>query len=304
MRIKLSETSAVRPAAWGRTPFNYTPEYAQYYDRIQEAQGVNYDAMANSIDKILKYDETPVKKILEICVSTGELAKRLLEKGYQVEAIETSPALLDIAEKKLGKDINLYEGDLMDLDEKYDAVYTRGGLWWVTPFDMDEPQSWRWQDYTSSGSSPVCRGKLGFDTRYDRFYAQEVRHALYRIIRQTGMILTEVQPVRKSVELNLGEGLKYMKKVDMHFPMYTETDRVLKDDEEIASYYEYVRRLTQLEYIEYFYNEDVTPYPADDVTEMSDEPMGEEAKFWVQMTDQFTSEDGMFGYLVDTSDED
>jgi len=71
--------------------------------------------------------------VLDIGIGTGLIVEYLLETNsrYNITGIDTSPSLLDLANKKLGEKVNLYCQSVseLNLDRVFDVAYSRGGAW-------------------------------------------------------------------------------------------------------------------------------------------------------------------------------
>jgi len=92
--------------------------YAKYYDFIY--QDKNYNRECNFIEEIFKTIKKP-KNILEIGCGTGNYTKILLERGYEVTAIDISGEMLEIAREKCST--KFLEGDIrtIKINDKFDC---------------------------------------------------------------------------------------------------------------------------------------------------------------------------------------
>ena len=85
-----------------------TPEYfhAEYY---------------NFILKILKEMNYKPKKTLDLACGTGRLAKIFLDEGYDIEGLDISEKMLEIAKKR---GLKVYQSNMVDfnLGKKYDLI--------------------------------------------------------------------------------------------------------------------------------------------------------------------------------------
>jgi SAM-dependent methyltransferase len=95
-------------------------DYAEYYDLIYKDK--DYEKEVDFIEEIFEFEDThKPKKILEVGCETGSYTKILLERGYEVTAVDISEDMLKIAREKCAcKFIN---GDIRDItiNEKFDA---------------------------------------------------------------------------------------------------------------------------------------------------------------------------------------
>jgi len=92
-------------------------DYAEYYDLIYKDK--DYEKEVDFIENI--FGENMPKKILEVGCGTGSYTKILLERGYEVTALDMSEDMLKIAREKCA--CHFIKGDIRDiaLKEKFDA---------------------------------------------------------------------------------------------------------------------------------------------------------------------------------------
>ncbi|MEO0102419.1 MAG: methyltransferase domain-containing protein [candidate division WOR-3 bacterium] len=104
-------------------------QFAFYYDSFM-TEVVNYKQWINYILEIWRREKKEVKTVLDLACGTGIPTFLLLEKGYAVTGLDSSPEMLSVLKKKLGKR-NWVEGKLkivladmknFRLVEKFDAV--------------------------------------------------------------------------------------------------------------------------------------------------------------------------------------
>jgi SAM-dependent methyltransferase len=94
-------------------------EVAEYYDAVVKKYPGYYDSVL-FLNNLLAG-----KKVLEVGVGTGTVARMLSEQGFDVTGIDSSEEMLKIAKSKLsGLDICLKQQDLLnlDLDKKFDSI--------------------------------------------------------------------------------------------------------------------------------------------------------------------------------------
>ena len=94
-------------------------DYAEYYDLIYKDK--NYEKEVDFIENIFR--ESKPKKILEVGCGTGSYTKILLERGYEVTAVDISGNMLEIAGEKCACKCKFIKGDIRDItiNEKFDA---------------------------------------------------------------------------------------------------------------------------------------------------------------------------------------
>lgn len=99
-----------------------------YYDLLMTSGYYNYKAIAREIAAIVP----PNKKIIEIGAGTGLLLEKLLEINpqYDLTGMDHTPAMLDIAKKRLGDRAKLFEADIlvMSIPDRFDVAISNGGL--------------------------------------------------------------------------------------------------------------------------------------------------------------------------------
>lgn len=105
----------------------YNEDMSKCYDAIVTAGYYDYDAAADAIVHILGHK----KKVLELGTGTGLLAEKLIEKGLEVSGFDFSKSMLEIAVRRLGAQVKLYEQDVTDLNlpDSYAAAVSHGGVW-------------------------------------------------------------------------------------------------------------------------------------------------------------------------------
>jgi SAM-dependent methyltransferase len=89
--------------------------------------------MAQAVSEYKKLIGPNSKKILEIGVGTGTLA-RLLKDDFEITGIDSSEALLKIAKAKLsGQSVKLIHKDILDIrfKELFDAAISHGSIFFV-----------------------------------------------------------------------------------------------------------------------------------------------------------------------------
>lgn len=102
--------------------------FAKIYDEIMDS--VPYDYWFDYIEFLWQYHRknTP-QDILELACGTGNMMKRFMERGYSIDGIDKSSAMLAEAEKKLAEGEfsgELYCQDMrkLSLTHNYDFIYS------------------------------------------------------------------------------------------------------------------------------------------------------------------------------------
>ncbi len=105
----------------------YNEDMSKCYDAIVNAGYYDYNGAADAIVHILGCR----KKVLEVGIGTGLLAEKLIEKGLDVSGFDFSKSMLEIAVRRLGTQVKLYEQNVIDLNlpDTYAAAISHGGVW-------------------------------------------------------------------------------------------------------------------------------------------------------------------------------
>ena len=106
---------------------------AQEYDE----EFVNDYSDTPYVDKFLNYLEG--KKVLDIGCGVGNLTKYIMDKGFNVEGIDLSKEMLNIAKQKYS-DIKFYEMNMKEitLRKKYDGIMLAYSLFHLTKKEVIE----------------------------------------------------------------------------------------------------------------------------------------------------------------------
>ena len=75
--------------------------FAQYYDLLYKAQGKDYEREACRLHRLIqRYKTSQGKRLLDVGCGTGEHL-RYLRAFYQVEGVDASAEMLQVAQRKL-----------------------------------------------------------------------------------------------------------------------------------------------------------------------------------------------------------
>ena len=104
---------------------NYYDEvFARNYDIFTQGGYYDYKQEADDLAELVGG-----KSLLEVGIGTGGLAKLLLEKGFEIEGVEPSQAMIDELEKKnLGITVHKQGASQLDTGKQYDAIYSHAGI--------------------------------------------------------------------------------------------------------------------------------------------------------------------------------
>lgn len=133
---------------------------AGYYDAFY-SERVDYDGDVDYLQQVFKKFGLPKsKKVLDLGAGTASHAILLAKKGLQVDAVDVSEPLLDIAEvkvndEKVGKKVRLHRMDMTRKlpDGKFDAAICMFGAWCYLRTDEDASKmlSMLWQRLPKGG---------------------------------------------------------------------------------------------------------------------------------------------------------
>lgn len=74
----------------------------------------------------------PGESVLDLGCGTGELAAQIAARGAQVIAIDSDPAMVDVARRRLpGAEVRLADGHDFTVDPPVDAVFSNAALHWM-----------------------------------------------------------------------------------------------------------------------------------------------------------------------------
>jgi SAM-dependent methyltransferase len=93
--------------------------FSKVYDSVMSDKF--YEDYYKFISTIIKKHGIDPKNILELASGTGKLAKNFLNKGYDVECLDISPSMLQIAQQK---GLKTYEAKMtnFNLKKRYDLI--------------------------------------------------------------------------------------------------------------------------------------------------------------------------------------
>ncbi|WP_287586081.1 class I SAM-dependent methyltransferase [Candidatus Borrarchaeum sp.] len=100
-------------------PIRSYEKFAEVYDLVTPEEF--YFDYFNFIKKILKSLNYNPQNILDVACGTGRLAKILLDKDYDVEGLDISESMLEIARKR---GLKVYQSNMVDFNvgQKYDLI--------------------------------------------------------------------------------------------------------------------------------------------------------------------------------------
>lgn len=99
---------------------NSYEKFAQVFDSF--VRGEFHKNYYGFIIRILKKLKFKPRNILDLACGTGKLAKIFLDAGYEVEGLDLSENMLNIARKR---GLNVYQGNMInfELGKEYDLCF-------------------------------------------------------------------------------------------------------------------------------------------------------------------------------------
>lgn len=95
--------------------------YARQFGFVSSLAGGVFDLL----------DPQPGETIVDLGCGTGELAARIRDAGSRVIAIDSDPAMVEAAMRRLGSDVQLADGHNFTIPEPADAVFSNAALHWM-----------------------------------------------------------------------------------------------------------------------------------------------------------------------------
>jgi trans-aconitate methyltransferase len=82
------------------------------------------------------------ERILDVGCGDGPLTKKLVELGCEVVGVDASPAMIEAA-KTLGLDARVMDGQALQFEREFDAVFSNAALHWMKQADAVIAGVWR-----------------------------------------------------------------------------------------------------------------------------------------------------------------
>ena len=101
---------------------NQFKEYSKYYDLLYKDK--DYQKEVLYIDHLIRNFKKGPLDLLDIGCGTGKHANLLVDKGYNVDAIDISDSMIELAKKNYGKKVSFSLGDIrnFNLNKTYDVI--------------------------------------------------------------------------------------------------------------------------------------------------------------------------------------
>ncbi|HXG18617.1 MAG TPA: methyltransferase domain-containing protein [Methylomirabilota bacterium] len=84
----------------------------------------------------------PGERVLDVGCGDGPLTKKLVELGCEVTGVDASPAMVEAA-KALGLDARVMDGQALQFEREFDAVFSNAALHWMKQADAVIAGVWR-----------------------------------------------------------------------------------------------------------------------------------------------------------------
>ena len=100
---------------------NQFTDVAEIYDNLMSV--VPYSWWVEYVERLWRSFQCRPASVLDLACGTGNVTAELHRRGYQVEGVDNSPAMLGIARRKLPSEVRLHEQDAraLDLGRSFDA---------------------------------------------------------------------------------------------------------------------------------------------------------------------------------------
>lgn len=172
---------------------NHYNEIVRYYDLLMDSGYYDHKSMGRTIQSLIGQR----KRLLELGIGTGRLAEVLLklDSNYDITGIDFSPAMLDLAKKRLPSHVSLIECDVaeMNLDRKFNVAISNGGTWVII-----------------QSNSGLLLGTHLFNRQKDISGLQKVADHL----ELGGLLLLSVHQPHENRDLELTDGIVYSQKIE------------------------------------------------------------------------------------------
>lgn len=165
----------------------------EYYDLLLGAGYYNYQNIAREAHSIVGNG----RQILELGVGTGLLVEQYMDLDPTCEftGVDFTPAMLEIAKKRLGNRAKLIEADAvtMDLNATFDVAISNGGVWGI----LDLGDRWEFGGHVPD----VAANRQGLEN-------------LARHLREGGLLLLHLQKPHQNFEQSLPGGIVYSQLIE------------------------------------------------------------------------------------------
>jgi trans-aconitate methyltransferase len=87
-------------------------------------------------------DPRPGERILDLGCGDGVLTKNLVDSGCRMVGVDTSPDFI-VAARSLGLDVRLMDGQALNFNSEFDAVFSNAALHWMKDLEAVIEGVWR-----------------------------------------------------------------------------------------------------------------------------------------------------------------
>ncbi|MEA5468869.1 class I SAM-dependent methyltransferase [Spirulina sp. 06S082] len=168
----------------------------EYYDLLMTSGYYDYKAQSNALAEVLH----SCSSVLELGVGTGLIAEQLIKKMPEIDfvGIDFTEAMLEKSQERLGNNIALHHENIlhMDLEKKFDAAFSNGGIWYFIESDQKE--------YIFCSHIPKIQDII------------KSFHSVANHLNTEGRLILSVQGVHKNYEQDLADEVTYCQEI---FPL-------------------------------------------------------------------------------------
>lgn len=164
---------------------NEYTQIARHYDNLMASGYYDHRAMAESLAGHIRSNDA----VLELGVGTGLMIEQLalLRPGCRMTGVDSTQAMLDIAQERIGVRCRLVHADVttMELGEKFDIIFNCGGVWAVLDVGFEMQLGSHIPDLDQNACA--------------------LRNVLAHL-KPGGLFLLSIQGVQKDLEMHLKDG--------------------------------------------------------------------------------------------------
>lgn len=106
----------------------YDPQTLAFYDREAETYGGRHDSRESPQLRAFLAELPPNSHILELGCGGGQDASIMMAAGFQVTAVDGSPGLAAIAERRLGQPVVVLRFEDLAFESNFDGIWANASL--------------------------------------------------------------------------------------------------------------------------------------------------------------------------------
>lgn len=156
---------------WSHTYDNFVLGYDEQYREV----------FANYNEILEKVSERAFGQVLEFGVGTGNLTEKLFEKGLSVIGIEPSKEMRKVAQKKLGRNFKIHDGDFLhfQVNEKVNCIVSSYAFHHLTDREKEVAIE-KYAKVLPSGSKVIFADTMFENTIYYKELVEEMKKKGYK----------------------------------------------------------------------------------------------------------------------------